>query len=65
MTLRADMGSILKMRGPEPESCPVGTVDDSVLAALFTAHIAPPPKPRERTKRHYSSYTSEGYNACS
>lgn len=36
-----------------------------MIATLFTAPIAPQPKPRERSKRHRSSRTSEGDEALS
>ena len=34
-----------------------------MLVALFTSPTAPPPKPRESDKRHYSSRTTEGDEA--
>ena len=36
-SLRADMDIILEMKGLEPETAPVETTKDTMLAALFTA----------------------------
>jgi len=58
------MDNILEMRGPEPESALIETLEDTVLAALFTAPPTPPLEPRESAKRHRSSRTSEGEDAC-
>ncbi|TMX03049.1 hypothetical protein EJD97_018556 [Solanum chilense] len=62
-SLRADMDNIFEMRGPEPQSAPVETTEDTVLAALFTAPIAPPPEPHEHAKRNCYKNTSEGEDA--
>lgn len=56
-SLRADMDIILEMKEPEPATAPVETTEDIVLAALFTAPIAPPHEPRGRVKQHHSSRT--------
>ena len=61
--LRADMDSILEMRGPEPETATVEIAEDTVLAALFTDPISPLLEPRECAKRPHSSCTSEGDEA--
>ena len=49
------------MRGPERETAPIETTDDTVLVALSTTPIALPPEPRERDKQYCSSRKSEGY----
>ena len=47
-------------RVPKPEGAPAKFVEDMVLTALFQTTTAPLPPPREHTKRHRSSHTSEG-----
>ena len=49
-SLRADIGTILEARVPEPEAPSVEPAEDTVLAALFTTEIPPPP-PRESAKK--------------
>ena len=62
VSLRADVDSILEMRGPEPETTPIELVEDTVLVALFTAGTTPP-EPHERAMRHHSSHTTDGEDA--
>lgn len=46
VSLRVDMDSIIEMRGPDPESAHVETVEDIVLTKLFTAPTFQPLVPR-------------------
>ena len=59
--MRADVDSIMEMRGLENEITPV-KLEVTTLVALFTTSTAMP-EPRERAKRHYSSRTIDGYDA--
>ena len=58
-----DMDNILEMRGPEADSSPVETVEDTVFASLFSAPTTQPHEPLEYFKRHYSNSSSEGEDA--
>ena len=61
-SLRADVDSILEMRGLEPESAPIELAENIILVALFIASTTPP-EPREHAKRHRYSHTTDGEDA--
>lgn len=42
-SLQEDMDNIMEIRGPEPEASLLETTEDTMLAALFTTLIVPPP----------------------
>ena len=50
-SLRADIDTILEARVPVSEATSVEPVEDTVLAALFTALKIPPPPSREHSQR--------------
>lgn len=62
-SLRADMDSILDLRGPKHETTPIETTEDTVFVSLYTTPIELPPEPCERGNKHYSSRTTEGDEA--
>lgn len=62
-SLQEDMDNIMEIRGPEPEASLLETTEDTMLAALFTTLIVPPPYPRECAKRHHSIRILEGDKA--
>ena len=61
-SFRADVCSILEMRGPELETALVELVEDTVPSAPFNSLTAPP-EPRECAKSHRSSFTTDGEDA--
>lgn len=64
-TLRSYIEDILKIRGLEPKTPPVQTVEDRVVATLFTIPTTPLLESGERTKRYRSIETSNGKDAPS
>ena len=63
--MRSYIKMILEMRGPEPKTPPVETIEDRVLAIIFTALTTPPLDPRERAKSYHSIRNSKGKDAPS
>ena len=59
-SLRADVDSILEMRGTEPETAPFELTEGTVFGALLTAPIEPLPEPRGRANGYRSRCTIEG-----
>lgn len=58
--------NVHKMRGLDPKTPPIRTIDDRVLATLFTSPTTPPLESRERGKTYHSICTSKGKPApCS